>query len=281
MLGAIIGDITGSTREFKWKKLKEKSQVVLLPEDGFFTDDTVMTVAVGNATRQWLALPEEKKTEAAYKAALVDEMQALGRLYPDCSYGNRFREWLVTPDPRPYNSWGNGSAMRVSAISLLASTRAECEALARWSAEVTHNHPEGVQGAVCTAVLGFLARTVKDKEALRREAAVFYPRLSDPAFTVDWLYDTYEFTERCRYTVPQAIECFLEAESFEETIVNCIYIGGDCDTSAAIAGGIAEAFYGVPEALKEKASRVLFRDDNVGDLTEAVNKGYWKKEESK
>ena len=270
VLGAIIGDISGSTREFEREKLSGKDDVVLLPPNGFFTDDSVMTCAVGNTVRRWLALPGEEQTEERFKAALVTEMQTMGMLYPGRGYGRRFAGWLEDPDPTPYHSLGNGSAMRVSSVSFLARSREECERLARWSAEVTHNHPEGVKGAVCTAALGFLARTEKDKSLLRAAAAEYYPELSDPSFTVAWLYDTYQFTEWCQHTVPQAVECFLEADSFAETIVNCIYIGGDCDTSAAIAGGIAEAYYGIPEELKNRAVEMLTQDDAAGDLVSAV-----------
>ncbi len=274
MLGAMIGDITGSLREFEPCKPRSKDYLKALPEKGFFTDDTVMTVAVGRVTERWLALSAAERTPGRYHEDLTTEMRAFGRLYPDMSYGGRFANWLETDDPKPYNSLGNGSAMRVSMISRLASSAEECETLARWSAEVTHNHPEGVKGAVCAALLGYHARTGKDKAALRELAAGFYPELADPAFTVAWLYDTYEFNERCRDTVPQAIECFLEAESLEETVVNCVYIGGDCDTTGAIAGGIAEAFFGIPDALKKRAAEMLFRQDDVGELTAALRDWY-------
>ena len=270
MLGAIIGDISGAPREFEWKKLSAREMAELLPARGFFTDDTVMTCAVGAVVRWWLEFPEAEQTEERFKSALVTQMQTMGALYPGRGYGGRFAGWLDDPDPKPYNSLGNGSAMRVSAISFLARSREECESLARWSAEVTHNHPEGVKGAVCTAALGYLARTEKDKAVLRAAAAEYYPELADPGFTVEWLYKTYKFTEWCQHTVPQALECFLEADSFEETIVNCIYIGGDCDTTGAIAGGIAEAYWGVPEALKTRALEILSRDDDAGDILEAV-----------
>ena len=274
MLGAMIGDITGSQREFEPYKPKRKERLRALPESGFFTDDTVMTVAVGRATERWLTLPEAEKTPERYKADLIREMRHLGRLYPDAGYGSRFAGWLESPDPQPYNSLGNGSAMRVSMISRLASSPEECETLARWSAEVTHNHPEGVKGAVCAALLGYHARTLKNKAALREIAAGFYPELADPAFTVAWLRDTYSFTEWCQYTVPQAAECFLEAESLEEAVVNCVWIGGDCDTTGAIAGGIAEAFFGVPEALKERAAKRLSEQDPGGEIEAALTDWY-------
>ena len=278
MLGAMIGDITGSVREFERKKLDRKEDVVLLPEDGFFTDDTVMTCAVANIVRWWLDLPEKERTEERFKSALVTEMQTMGMLYPHRGYGGRFAEWLTAEDPKPYHSLGNGSAMRVSPVAFFASDAAECETMGRWSAEITHDHPEGVKGAVCAALLTFLARTEKDKAALREAAGRFYPELRDPAFTVEWLHETYRFTERCQNTVPQAVECFLEAESFEEAIINCIYIGGDCDTTGAIAGGMAEAYFGLGEELKKKAARMLFREDQAGDITSLVKDLYFKED---
>ncbi len=270
MIGAIIGDITGSVREFALSKLRHRNRVVLLPEDGFFTDDTVMTCAVARAVMDWQALPPAERTEEVFKSGLVELMQAMGRQYPGRGYGGRFAGWLASDRPMPYNSLGNGSAMRVSAISLLARSREECETLARWSAEVTHNHPEGVKGAVCTALVGFLARTEKDKAVLRETAAAFYPELKDPGFTVEWLYKTYEFTEWCQNTVPQALECFLEADSFEDTVINCIYIGGDCDTTGAIAGGAAEAYFGVPEHLVRRALEILRYDRAQGPVLDVL-----------
>jgi len=266
MIGAVIGDITGSVREFTDVKLAHRRQVVLLPEDGFFTDDTVMTCAVASAVRHWQALPADEQTGERFRSGLVGRMQAMGRQYPGRGYGGRFAQWLASDDPRPYNSLGNGSAMRVSPISFLARSRAECETLARWSAEVTHNHPEGIKGAVCTALLGYLARSEKDKTLLRAAAAAFYPELAEPDFTVEELHRTYRFTEWCPYTVPQALACFLEAESFAGAIVNCIYIGGDCDTTGAIAGGVAQAYYGVPRELADRAREILRRDDAPGEI---------------
>ena len=270
MIGAIIGDITGSVREFTSTKLRSRDQVVLLPEDGFFTDDTVMTCAVAGAVMNYQALPPEEQTEDAFKTDLVRLMQSMGRQYPGRGYGGRFAGWLLSGDPRPYNSLGNGSAMRVSAISLLSRSREECETLARWSAEVTHNHPEGVKGAVCAALVGYLARSQKDKAALREAAAAFYPELKDPDFTVAQLYKTYYFTEWCQHTVPQALECFFEADSFEDAVINCIYIGGDCDTTGAIAGGAAEAYFGVPEALVRRTMEILRRDRAQGPILDLL-----------
>ena len=274
MLGAIIGDITGSPREFDPWKLDSKTEVEILPKDGFFTDDTVLTCAVAKATMDWLEQPPERQTEQEYKTRLVREMQEFGRNFPKRGYGGRFLEWIHSEDPQPYNSWGNGSAMRVSAISFLARNRRECRRLARWSAEVTHNHPDGIRGAVCTAELGYLARKKKDKEYLRAEAAKFFPELADEGFTVDCLYETYRFTERCKATVPQAVECVLEAESYAEAITNCIYIGGDCDTTAAIAGGIAEALFGGADEFSVPVCVKLLQDINGERLLHTISRFY-------
>jgi len=249
MLGAIIGDIVGSIYEFDNQRSK------VFPFWGMgceFTDDTVMTLAVSNVCcwRKSAADPTEKELRDAFEK----EMHRLGRAYPDRGYGGRFLHWLESDHPRPYNSLGNGSAMRVSPVAFAAETLEECLDLARISAEPTHNHPEGVIGAQAAAAAGWLARHGSSKDEIRSYIEDNYYSLD---FTLDGIRHSYRFNEICRDTVPQAIEAFLESADFEDAIRNAISIGGDSDTLAAITGGIAEAYYGIPEALAVKALSYL------------------------
>lgn len=229
MIGAIIGDISGSKYEFNNIKTKD---FPLLSKGDEFTDDTIMSLAVAKA------LMESEKTGQDFKTLLVKDMQDFGRRYPS-SYGGRFAEWIYERNPKPYNSFGNGSAMRVSACGLAAQSLEEAEKLGKESAEVTHNHPEGIKGAVCTAGAIYLAKTGKSKEEIRDYVSQFYPMNQ----SVDEIRPDYYFNETCQQTVPQAITCFLDSTDFEDTIRNSISIGGDSDTVAAIAGSIAWPYY--------------------------------------
>lgn len=231
MYGAIIGDIVGSKYEFNNIKTKE---FPFISQGCEFTDDTVMTIAVAKAI---LRSREEGKP---LKPLLIYEMQSLGRKYPHAGYGGMFSSWLCTQDPQPYNSFGNGSAMRVSPCGLIAVTLEEAVALARASAEVTHNHPEGMKGAEATAAAIFLARTGKTKDEIRGYICDHYYTLSQ---TLDEIRPTYRFNETCQNTVPQAIIAFLESTDYEDAIRNAISLGGDSDTLAAITGAIAWSFY--------------------------------------
>lgn len=247
MLGAIIGDIVGSVYEFDNIKTKD---FPFYREDCFFTDDTVMTIAVKRA----LAVYDLHKNLDEFKDALVDEMQRLGRKYPDRGYGGRFAQWLQMEDPQPYNSFGNGSAMRVSPIGDYAISIMEALNLAKASAEVTHSHPEGIKGAQAVAAAIFLARSGWYKEQIRKFIHTeFYPM----NFTLDEIRADYGFDETCQGSVPQALMCFFEGNSFEDVIRNCISLGGDCDTTAAIAGGLAEAFYEMPADIVDDALEFL------------------------
>lgn len=234
MYGAIIGDIVGSKYEFNNIKTKD---FPFISRGCRFTDDTVMTVAVARALLRCRA------EEAPLKQILVQEMQLLGRRYPNAGYGGMFSSWLYEKDPQPYNSFGNGSAMRVSPCGLIAATLEEAVGLARASAEVTHNHPEGIQGAEATAAAIFLARIGKDKEEIGRYICRHYYDLSQ---TLDEIRPDYSFNETCQDTVPQAIIAFLESTSFEDAIRNAISLGGDSDTLAAITGAIAWSYYRFP-----------------------------------
>ena len=231
ILGAIAGDIIGSIYEFNSTK---NYDFLLFSDSSTYTDDTVMTVA--NA--DWLV------TSDPLKGIMLD----FGNRYTT-SYGGRFFGWLLSENPQPYNSWGNGSAMRVSPIGWAFDTLEETLVAAKQSAEVTHNHPEGIKGAQAVAVAIFMARKGADKDEIREHISNNYYDLD---FTLDEIRPGYQFDMACEESVPQAIVCFLESEDFEDAIRNAISLGGDGDTQAAIAGSIAEAYYGIPEDLEEE-----------------------------
>ena len=233
MFGAIIGDIVGSKYEFGNFKSKE---FPLFQEGCDYTDDTVMTVAVANA------LLRARNEDGGFKNILVEEMQRFGRAYPhpQGAYGGRFAAWLQSKDPQPYGSYGNGSAMRVSPCGLLAVTMEEALDLAKASAEVTHNHPEGIKGAQATAAAVFMARTGAAKEEIREYIQEHFYPLDQ---TLDEIRPKYHFDESCQGTVPQAIQAFLESSSYEDAIRNAVSLGGDSDTIGAITGAIAWSFY--------------------------------------
>ena len=245
MIGAIIGDIVGS--RFEWNNHRSKEFELFTPEC-FATDDSIMTLAIGQALLQsqpdWSDLGEQA----------VHCMQKVGRPYPHCGYGGRFWGWIYSDDPQPYNSFGNGAAMRVSPCGFMAKSLEEAKALSKAVTQVTHNHPEGLKGAEATAVAIYMARTGSTKEEIREVIDwEYYPMI----FTLDEIRDTYAFNETCQDTVPQALEAFFESTSFEDAIRNAISIGGDSDTLAAITGGVAEAYYGVPAQLEQKALEYL------------------------
>ena len=249
MYGAILGDIVGSPYEFDCNNYKAKD-FPLFSRRSDFTDDTVMTLAVAKAL-----LSTRGQDDAAIKAALVREMQRLGRAYPDRGYGTHFGGWLYEDDPQPYQSYGNGSAMRVSPAAWLAKNMAETLHLARLTAEVTHDHPEGIKGAQATAAAIFLARTGHGKEKIK--AYVERKFGYDLSCTCDEIRPTYHHVESCQETVPQAITAFLESRDFEDALRTAVSLGGDSDTLAAITGSIAEAFYGVPEELRQECRKRL------------------------
>lgn len=241
MLGAIIGDIVGS--RFEWHNHRSKD-FELFTNRCFATDDSIMTLAAAKA------IIESKKDLTALGTAAVKNMQELGRKYPNAGYGGHFGMWLYETDPKPYNSWGNGSAMRVSACGFAADSLEEAIALSKAVTEVTHNHPEGIKGAEATAVAIFMARTGKSIDEIREYIEAHYYKID---FTLDEIRDTYKFNESCQNTVPQALEAFFESTGFEDAIRNAISIGGDSDTLAAITGGMAQACYGIPENIRKSA----------------------------
>ena len=241
MLGAIIGDVIGSVYEFSSEKTKN---FILFAPGCRPTDDSIMTVAVAAA-----CVDSDCADEQSFKDALIGRMHELGEIYPDAGYGEKFYDWLISGDSEPYNSFGNGSAMRVSPVAYVAETLEEAELFAQWSAEVTHNHPEGIKGAQAVAAAIFLAREGKSKDEIRSYIEDNYYDLD---FTIDEIRPSYDFDVTCEGSVPQAIECFLESDGFEDAIRNAVSLGGDGDTQAAIAGSIAEAYYGIPEELSEE-----------------------------
>ena len=237
MLGAIIGDVVGSV--YEWNNIKTKDFEFFKP-NCFFTDDTVMTVAVAKA----LLLTRETQSQAnekiSCKTELIKQMQDFGKRFPNAGYGGMFAGWLVSDNPKPYNSFGNGSAMRVSPCGYIAVTLDEALLLAKVSADVTHNHPEGIKGAQVIAAAIFLARCNRSKEEIKEYIEENFYTLDK---TLDEIRPSYSFNETCQETVPQAIQAFLESTDFEDAIRNAISLGGDSDTLAAITGSIAWAYY--------------------------------------
>ena len=265
MIGAILGDIVGSIYEFDNIKTKE---FPLFDTECMFTDDSVMTVSVAEALMQTPCVNESNKDQ--FRQKLIEVMHKVGRKYPDCGYGGRFLVWIMRNHEEPYNSYGNGSAMRVSSVGWYAKDLAEAEFIAGITAEVSHNHPEGIKGAVATAGAVFLARTGATMEQIREYISGYYTI----DFTLDDIRPTYEFDVTCQGTVPQAMQAFFESTDFEDAIRNAISIGGDSDTLAAITGAVAEAYYGIPEYLKETALSYL--DERLLDITARFEETYLK-----
>jgi ADP-ribosylglycohydrolase len=233
MLGAIAGDIIGSVHEFAPFKSEE---FPLFVDESEFTDDSVLTVAVADCLLSG--------------ASYVDKLHEYTNAYPHCGYGARFWSWVNRGDREPYNSWGNGSAMRVSPVAYAFETLDEVLAEARRSAEVTHNHLEGVKGAQATATAVFLARKGSSKTEIREAVQTRFGY--NLKRTVAEIRPAYLFNESCQETVPEAIIAFLDSENYEHAVRLAVSLGGDADTLACITGGIAEAFYmGVPEEIAE------------------------------
>ena len=267
MYGAILGDIIGSPYEFD---MGDKTKIFpLFSKQSMFTDDSVMTIAVAEAFLDAIAEHCEHAwqggdcggagiSDEAIKAKLIHSMKKYGARYPHAGYGVRFSWWLEDDDPKPYNSFGNGSAMRVSSVAWLFDTLEEVRHGARLSAEVTHNHPEGIKGAEATASAIFLARTGHSKKEIRRYMEEEFHYILNR--TCNEIRPDYYHVESCMETVPEAITAFLEGDSFEDVIRTAVSLGGDCDTLTAIAGSMAEGFYGIPEGLKEECRQRLPQD---------------------
>lgn len=238
MLGGIVGDIIGAP--YEWFRITHKD-FPLFSERSMFTDDSVLTVAVASALLEGRDYGEV--------------IREFGSRYPNRGYGGFFSQWLATPGMGPYNSFGNGSAMRVGPVGFAAATEQEALDEARKSAECTHNHPEGVKGAQAAALTVFLARHGTPKDAIREHITKTFDY--DLSRTVDQIRPEYGFNETCQATVPEAIQCFLEGRDFEDTVRNAVSLGGDSDTLACIAGSIADAYYGVPVNIREQAESLL------------------------
>lgn len=247
MIGAIIGDIAGSVYEFD---NTAEVDFELLPQSSFFTDDTVLTVATAEC------ILKNGDFALYYKNYF--------RKYPGRGYGAMFEQWGQSESLKPYNSFGNGSAMRVSPAGFAFNDMAAVLAKAKESAESTHNHPEGIKGAQAIAACIFMARHKEKKELIKRFAEEKFGY--DLNFTLDEIRADYSFDETCQGSVPQAIKAFLESDGFEDTIRRAITTGGDSDTIACMAGGIAEAYYGVPKQLKKQALAKL--DESLAAIIE-------------
>jgi len=249
MIGAILGDIVGS--RFEWNNIKSKD-FEFLTNACFFTDDSVMTIAIAKALLEW-----EKNKALDLSNLAIKYMQEIGRKYPNCGYGGNFGGWLISTNPQPYNSWGNGSAMRISPVAYVAKSLEEVKELSYKVTCVTHNHPEGLKGAEATACATYLALNGKSKDEIKKYIVDNYYKLD---FTIDSIRDGYDFDVSCQGSVPQALQCFFESTSFEDCIRNCMSLGGDSDTLGAIAGAVAEAYYGIEEKWLNKYQQFLTKD---------------------
>lgn len=239
MIGAIAGDIIGSIYEHCPIKTKE---FPLFDPSCRFTDDSVLTIAVADAILSG--------------GTYLESIRAIGRRYPDAGYGGTFIKWLRSPAPKPYNSWGNGAAMRVSPVGFAFATEEEVLDQAEKSAEISHNHPEGIKGAQAAALSVYLARTTRDKEVIRKRIGERFGY--DLKRSLEEIRPGYGFDISCQGTVPESIIAFLASSSYEDAIRNAVSLGGDSDTLACITGGIAEAFYGeVPLFIQSMVKNVL------------------------
>lgn len=265
MYGAILGDIIGSPFEFdRGDKTKDFK---LFSRRSHFTDDSVMTLAVCEA----LLKVGQDATVKEIEDAVISSMQSWGRRYPHAGYGGYFRRWLTACHPEPYNSFGNGSAMRVSAVGWLYDSLENTRTVAKATANVTHNHPEGIKGAEATASAIFMARNGSSKEEIKNyiENKFHY----DLNRTLNEIRPGYHMDETCQKTVPEAIIAFLEAKDFEDAIRNAVSLGGDTDTLGAITGSIAEAYYGIPEWLMTEYRKRINKDMRVvlDDFNDALS----------
>ena len=248
MLGAIIGDIAGS--RFEWKEWKTK-EFTLLTDRSHFTDDSLMTLGIARA----FVLERGKWHEPGFQQKVIDSMLHVAKPYLNYGWwGANFHKWL-TQTQAPYNSWGNGSAMRVAAVGWIADSEEEVKYFSKLVTEISHNHPEGIKGAEAVAMAIYLARTGADMATIRARMIEYYPQIEK--MTVDNIRPGYCIDDQgsfisCQGSVPEAIVCFLEATSTEDAIRNAISLGGDADTQGAITGSMAEAYFGIPFELEEK-----------------------------
>lgn len=262
MLGAIIGDIVGS--RFEWNNHKSKD-FQFFSTECFFTDDSVMTLAVGQA------LLNNKGQLDGLSDEAIKCMRTLGRIYPNRGYGESFFQWLMSENPVPYYSYGNGAAMRVSACGYVADSLTNAKDLSRAVTKVTHNHPEGIKGAEAVAVAVYMACQKESIPTIKRYIANNYYAFE---YFLKEIREYYEFDPSCQGTVPQAMQAFFESTSFEDAIRNAISIGGDSDTIGAITGGIAGAYYGIPDEIRKIA--LCYLDKRLLGILKKFEKVYGK-----
>lgn len=254
MMGAIAGDIIGSV--YEWNNIKTKD-FPLFSRHCFFTDDTVLTVALADSIL----------TGEPYEANL----KKFFRWYPNCGYGGRFSAWAMSSQTEPYNSWGNGAAMRISPVGFAFDTLESVLKKVKEFTEITHNHPEGIKGGRAAAAAIFLARTGSSKEDIKVYIETTFGY--DLSKHVDEIRPSYYFDESSQGTVPQAIRAFIDSVDFEDAIRTAVSLGGDTDTLACITGGIAQAFYGgVPENIKQRVYSIL--DERLGRITDQFMRTY-------
>lgn len=252
MYGAILGDMIGAPYEFdRGNKTKDFE---MFNDRVSFTDDSVMTIAVADA----LMRISNDADDDDVKTAVIQAMQKWGKKYPRAGYGQRFFFWLSKKNPKPYGSWGNGSAMRVSSVGWLYNSLEETRRYARLTAEVTHNHPEGIKGAEAVASAVFMARNGASKDEIKEYIIQEFDY--DLSRTCDEIRPGYHHVESCQETVPEALTAFMEGTDFEDVVRTAVSLGGDCDTLTCIAASIAEAFYGLPDIMKDECRKRLPND---------------------
>ena len=260
MWGAIIGDIVGSRFEFDNYKKKDFE---FFTEESILTDDTVMTIAVAKALKD----AKDKPIEDLKKQTIL-QMCYFANKYPSAGYGTGFYRFLFYR-PVPYNSFGNGAAMRISRVGEVCDSIEEVKKISKAVTEISHSHSEGIKGAECVAVCIYLARQGKTKEEIKRYVVDnYYPEIEE--MTCDNIRPNYYFNETCQGTVPQALICFFEGNNYEDVIRNAISIGGDSDTIGAIAGSIAEAFFGVPKEMIEYVRKNCLPDDLLKSIDDIL-----------
>lgn len=245
LFGAITGDIIGSIYEFH--NIKTKKFPLFSPRC-YITDDSCMTIAIADAISTW------KKKGGDLSELAIKSMREIGNRFPDKGYGGQFWQWLHDKDMGPYNSWGNGAAMRISAAGWFGKDISEVKRISYMVTSVTHDNIEGIKGAEATAVAIFLARNGYSKEDI---ADYIQDNYYDACDCVEDLQEDYDWDSSCQGTVPQALQCFFESDSFEDAIRNAISIGGDSDTIGAITGAVAEAYYGIPDEILEQTKTYI------------------------
>ncbi len=252
MLGAIIGDIVGS--RFEWQEFKKKEFRFMTPSC-CYTDDSLMTLAIGEA----FVLGWDRRYGPDFQSFVVSRMVKMGREHQAAMWGERFYKWFME-DPKPYGGCGNGAAMRVSSVGWIAESEEEVKHFSRLVTEVSHDHPEGIRGAEAVAMAIYLARCGRPMKEIKTRMIEYYPHIENLTLSKirpDYGIDPLGKFITCQGSVPEALVAFFESESFEDAIRNAISLGGDSDTQGAICGSVAEAYYGVPDELEEKAMEYL------------------------